>query len=97
LYARESSIVHGRGKKPAIEDAKQLFFYAQKAVEAAISLRTLLRGELVTKLDNEHEKMLLETQPIPAVSFESVILCLLCFQVRAPMCHKRRPIMIRLK
>jgi hypothetical protein len=53
LYDLRSAIVHGRGKKPTFEETKQLFTYAKGAIEKALSLRHLSKGELTKTLDEE--------------------------------------------
>ena len=51
LYDLRSDIVHGRGKKPSLSDAKILFNYVRRAIERGLSLRHLSKEELVAKLD----------------------------------------------
>lgn len=53
LYDIRCGIVHGRGKKPTLVDARQLFVYVRKAIENAFSMWTLSKEEIVEKLDNE--------------------------------------------
>lgn len=51
LYSVRSGIVHGRGKKPTVDETSQLLCYVKEAIDAALSKRTLSKEELVKKLD----------------------------------------------
>jgi hypothetical protein len=53
LYDLRSEIIHGRGKEPTLNDGRQLFGYAQKAIDKALSLRVQSKQELISKLDSD--------------------------------------------
>ena len=51
LYDLRSDIVHGRGKKPSLDDVRVLSNYVRRAVERGLSLRDLSKEDLLAKLD----------------------------------------------
>jgi len=51
LYDLRSDIVHGRGKKPSLNDARILFNYVRRAVERGLSLKNFSKEDLIAKLD----------------------------------------------
>lgn len=50
LYDLRSSIVHGGGKTPSLDEVRTLFNYVQRAIDRAISLRHLSKEELITNV-----------------------------------------------
>jgi len=46
-----SDIVHGRGKKPSLNNAQILFNYVRRAVERGLSLKHFSKEDLIAKLD----------------------------------------------
>ena len=49
LYDLRSHILHGRGKKPTLKDARELFKYTRKAIQETLSLGILSKEELIKK------------------------------------------------
>ena len=53
LYDLRSAIVHGSGKKPMLNEGRELFEYVRKALDEALSLRALSKHTLIEKLDKD--------------------------------------------
>ena len=53
LYDLRSNIVHGGRKKHTIDDMRTLLNYVQRAIDRALTLRTMSKKELIEKLDKE--------------------------------------------
>lgn len=56
LYDLRSSIVHGGGKSPSLEDTRTLFGYIKRAIECAMPLRQLSKKELIASLETQLPK-----------------------------------------
>jgi len=51
LYDLRSSIVHGGGTSPSLNDARTLFGYVKRAIDCAIPLRQLSKKELIASIE----------------------------------------------